>query len=72
MTKPVKFQEMLASLRRSLEAVPQHRTGRNVRYGLVDAGLGAFSVFFLQSPSLMGKPVGLFGLTGSSPVGFPS
>jgi hypothetical protein len=44
---------MLASLRHSLEALPEHRTGRNVQYGLVDAGLGAFSVFFLQSPSFL-------------------
>ena len=36
MTKPVKFHEMLASLRRSLEAIPEHRTGRNTRYRLVD------------------------------------
>jgi hypothetical protein len=53
MTKPVKFHEMLASLRRSLEAIPEHRTGRNTRYTIVDAGLGAFSVFFLQSPSFL-------------------
>jgi hypothetical protein len=53
MTKPVKFSEMLVCLRRSLEALPEHRTGRNVQYGLVDAGLGAFSVFFLQSPSFL-------------------
>ncbi len=53
MTKRVKFQEMLASLRRSLEAVPEHRTGRNTQYEIVDAGLGAFSVFYLQSPSFL-------------------
>ena len=44
---------MLASLRRNLEAIPEHRTGCNVRYRLVDAGLGAFAVFFLQSPSFL-------------------
>ena len=53
MTKRVKFQDMLASLRCSLEAIPEHRTGRNMRYEIVDAGLGAFSVFFLQSPSFL-------------------
>jgi len=40
MIKRVKFQEMLACLRRSLEAVPEHRTGRNTQYEIVDAGLG--------------------------------
>jgi hypothetical protein len=53
MTKRVKFQEMLASLRCSLEAVPEHRTGHNTRYEIADAGLGAFSVFYLQSPSFL-------------------
>lgn len=53
MTKPVKFQEMLAGLRRSLEAIPEHRTGRNTQYEIEDAGLGAFSVFYLQSPSFL-------------------
>jgi hypothetical protein len=53
MAKRVKFQEMLADLRSSLEAVPEHRTGRNTRYEIVDAGLSAFAVFFLQSPSFL-------------------
>ena len=53
MPERVKFDEMLASLRRSLEAVPEHRTGSNTRYDIVDAGLGAFSVFCLQSPSFL-------------------
>jgi hypothetical protein len=44
---------MLGSLRRSLGRVPEHRTGRNVQYQIVDAGLGAFSVFYMQSPSFL-------------------
>jgi len=53
MTKPVKFQEMLFSLRRSLAAIPEHRRGHNTQYEIEDAGLGAFSVFYLQSPSFL-------------------
>ena len=53
MTKRVKFEEMLGSLRRSLERVPEHRTGRNIQYEIVNAGLGAFSVFCMQSPSFL-------------------
>lgn len=53
MTQQVRYEEMLASLRRSLEAIPEHRTGRNTQYEIVDAGLGAFSVFCLQSPSFL-------------------
>jgi hypothetical protein len=52
-TKPVKFQEMLASFRRSVAAIPEHRRGRNTQYEIEDAGLGAFSVFYLQSPSFL-------------------
>ena len=49
----LKFQEMLDGLRQNLEGVPEHRTGRNTQYGIADAGLGAFSVFYMQSPSFL-------------------
>jgi hypothetical protein len=49
----VGFEAMMDSLRRSLEAVPEHRTGHNIRYQIADAGLGAFSVFYMQSPSFL-------------------
>ncbi len=44
---------MLGSVRRSLEEVPEHRTGQNGRYEILDAGLAAFSVFYMQSPSFL-------------------
>jgi len=53
MPERVEFEDMLASLRRSLEAIPEHRRGHNIQYSLVDAGLGAFAVFCLQSPSFL-------------------
>ncbi|MEA3346085.1 MAG: hypothetical protein U9Q78_07590 [Chloroflexota bacterium] len=53
MVKGVIFQTMLSSLRRSLGRVPEHRTGRNIQYQIDDAGLGAFSVFYTQSPSFL-------------------
>lgn len=53
MTEPVKFNQMLAGVRRSLEAVPEHRTGQNIQYSIADGGLSAFAVFFLQSPSFL-------------------
>lgn len=40
MPERVKFDEMLASLRRSLEAVPEHRAASNVQYDIASAGLG--------------------------------
>jgi hypothetical protein len=53
MTKPVKFKEMLAGVHHSMEAIPEHRRGRNTQYSIADAGLSAFSTFFLQSPSFL-------------------
>ena len=47
------FERMLAGLVRSLESVPEHRKGSNTQYEIVDAGLGAFGVFFIQSPSFL-------------------
>ena len=51
--KRAKFQEMLGFLRQSLEGVPEHRNGRNIQYQIAEAGLGAFSVFYMQSPSFL-------------------
>ena len=53
MAKPVRFQEMLDDLRRRLKTIPEHRRGRNIQYKIEDAGLAAFSVFYLQSPSFL-------------------
>lgn len=44
---------MVEGLRQDLEGVPEHRRGRNTQYEIVDAGLGAFSVFYMQSPSFL-------------------
>ncbi len=51
--KRVKFRDMLAVVRESLEEVPEHRTGQNTRYRIAEAGLGAFSVFYMQSRSFL-------------------
>ena len=40
-------------LRRTFEQFTDPRQGKNSRYTLVDAGLSAFSVFFMQSPSFL-------------------
>src|SRR5690606_12751640 len=45
----------LASIMKELgatfAALPDHRQGKNVSYAIRDAAAGAFSVFFMQSPS---------------------
>lgn len=53
MANRVKFQEMVDGVRQSLEKVPEHRKGRNTQYEIVDAGVGALSVFYMQSPSFL-------------------
>lgn len=53
MGKPLRFQKMVSFVRQSLERAPDHRTGANSRYAIADAGLGAFSVFYMQSPSFL-------------------
>jgi hypothetical protein len=40
-------------LRGVLGALPDPRTGTNTTYSMADLGLGAFSVFFTQSPSFL-------------------
>lgn len=40
-------------LRRTFEQFTDPRQGQNTRYTVVDAGLSAFSVFFMQSPSFL-------------------
>ena len=51
MGQGLQFKEMLGSLQIALESIPEHRKGQNTQYTLIDAGLSAFSVFYMQSPS---------------------
>lgn len=47
------FDNMVLKLRSVIERFPDRRTGNNTQYSIADAGLGAFSVFFTQSPSFL-------------------
>lgn len=53
MTKPLKYKEMLNKVRSVMEAAPEHREGKNKQYELVDAGMSAFSVFYMQEASFL-------------------
>ncbi len=44
---------MVSYLRSTMTGFPDKRTGSNSRYSIEDAALGAFSVFFTQSPSFL-------------------
>ena len=45
--------EVVTQLRTTFESFPDARTGKNISYAMTDAGLSAFSVFFMQSPSFL-------------------
>jgi hypothetical protein len=47
------WDEHLGHLRQLLGRLPDCRTGDNTTYSLEDIGLGAFAVFFTQSPSFL-------------------
>ena len=47
------FKHFLRRLRATAATFPDTRKGKNTRYTLVDAALGAFAVFFTQSPSFL-------------------
>ncbi len=53
MYEELKLRRMIKSLEQVFEQFPEHRTGQNMQYELADAGMGAFSVFFTQSPSFL-------------------
>lgn len=53
MRKPLKFRELLDSVQQALDVLPEHRSGQNTQYTLTEAGLSAFAVFYMQSPSFL-------------------
>jgi len=53
MSKQMRFQALLRPIEIALEGLPEHRRGQNRRYTLKDAGLSAFSIFYMQSPSFL-------------------
>jgi hypothetical protein len=53
MGKQLKFYEMVHFARQSLEGAPDYRQEKNCQCEIADAGLGAFSVYHMQSPSFL-------------------
>lgn len=45
------FDTIVGSFRQRLSSLPDKRTGKNTDYGMEDAALSTFSVFFTQIPS---------------------
>ena len=54
MTTPLGFDVLKGILHRRTAQLPDHRKeGPNTRYAIQDAALGAFGIFFTQSPSFL-------------------
>jgi len=52
-TESITFDSMVKYLRSAIGLFPDKRTGKNSTYSIEDAALGAFSIFFTQSPSFL-------------------
>jgi hypothetical protein len=54
-TKPkmLEFDSLVNQFHKQIEQLPDERSGKNIRYENKDAGLAAFWVFFIQSPSFL-------------------
>jgi len=53
MSDGLAFDSLVKELHRVLDALPDYRKGKNTQYSIKDAALGAFAVFFTQSPSFL-------------------
>jgi len=60
------FDTIVGSFRQRLSSLPDKRTGKNTRYGMEDAALSAFSVFFTQTPSFLAYQRMMEGSKGNS------
>ena len=51
--KVFNFDSLVRKLHQLIESFPDPRTGKNISKSMKDAALGAFSIFFTQSPSFL-------------------
>ena len=60
------FDTIVGSFRQRLSSLPDKRTGKNTRYGMEDAALSTFSVFFTQTLSFLAYQRMMAGRKGKS------
>lgn len=53
MSNELTFDHLIQLFRQQVKQLPDHRKGKNTTYEISDAVLGAFAVFFTQSPSFL-------------------
>jgi Transposase DDE domain len=66
MSPPLTFDSFVQRLHHRLDQLPDHRRGTNTIYAIKDAALGAFAVFFTQSPSFLAHQRRMQDATGRS------
>jgi len=65
-SQELSFDSMVNSLRSTMASFPDKRTGSNCHYSIETVALGAFSVFFTQSPSFLAFQTTMLKQTGIS------
>ena len=63
---PLTFSHLLSEFRQLASQFPDQRTGQNTSYTIEDVALGAFSVFFTQSPSFLSHQTTMTEAKGKS------
>lgn len=63
---PYSFDHLVREFKWLLKAIPDPRVGSNTSYSISDAALGAFSVFFMQSPSFLAHQIRMQDLSGEN------
>jgi hypothetical protein len=53
------LEPLIAALKALCATLPDRRTGENTSYSMADIGMGAFGVFFMQSPSFLAHQTAL-------------
>jgi hypothetical protein len=53
MVEELSIRRLIKRIKEAAGEFPDLRTGQNTQYGMEDAAMGAFSVFFTQSPSFL-------------------
>jgi hypothetical protein len=63
---PYSFDNLINEFKWLIKALPDPRKGSNTTYNIADAALGAFSVFFMQSPSFLAHQIKMQSIKGCS------
>ncbi len=63
---PYSFDHLVKEFKWLLKTIPDPRVGSNTTYSISDAALGAFSVFFMQSPSFLAHQLKMQELSGDN------